>query len=182
MNEVRQIQLIQRCEAGEKGAIEEFVGTYQPDAYRLALSILDDPAEADEVAQDALVAALNRLASFRGEAALTTWLYAITLNLCRGRLRKRRSRERLSRLLSEFFSIHSETQHPEAQVQRIERDADLWSAIRRLTDSHREAIVLRYYHDLPIASISQMTGVSERTVHNRLRAAHERLRTMLGGG
>lgn len=55
----------------------------------------------------------------------------------------------------------------------------MWSAIRRLADQQREAIVLRYYHELPIADISQVTGVSERTVHNRLRSAHERLRILL---
>ena len=66
MNNVNPLRLIQRYEAGETGAIEEFVHTYQPASYRLALSILDDPAEAEEVAQDALVTALDRLASFRG--------------------------------------------------------------------------------------------------------------------
>jgi len=179
MNEVKPLQLIQRCEAGEAGAIEEFVHTYQPTAYRLALSILDDPAEADETAQDVLVTALHRLASFRGEAAFTTWLYTITLNLCRGRLRKRRSRERLARLLREAFRLHDQTQHPETEVQQVEADAALWGAIRRLAGDQREAIVLRYYHELPIANIALVTGVSERTVHNRLRAAHERLRLLL---
>jgi RNA polymerase sigma-70 factor (ECF subfamily) len=179
MNEVKSFHLIQRCEAGEAAAIEEFVHTYQPTAYRLALSILDDPAEADEAAQDALVTALDRLASFRGEAAFTTWLYAITLNLCRIRLRKRRSRQRLARILQEVFHMPTETLHPEAQVQKVEADAALWSAIRRLADLQREAVVLRYYHDLPIANIARVTGVSERTVHNRLHTAQERLRALL---
>ena len=173
MNEVNQLQLLQRCEAGEADAIEEFVHTYQPTAYRLALSILDDPDEADEAAQDALLTALDHLASYRGEAAFTTWLYAVTLNLCRGRLRKRRSHERLVHLLKEVFHIHRETLHPEIEVLKVEADATVWSAIGRLADLQREVIVLRYYHDLSIANISQVTGVSERTVHNRLRTAHE---------
>ncbi len=179
MSEVNPYQLLQRCEAGEAGAIEEFVHTYLPTAYRLALSILDDPAEADEAAQDALMTALDHLGSYRGEAAFTTWLYAVTLNLCRGRLRKRRSHERRVRLLRDVFHMHAEIQHPEAEVQKVEADAALWSSIRRLADPQREVIVLRYYHDLPIANISRVTGVSERTVHNRLRAAHERLRSCL---
>ncbi len=179
MREVNPFPLLQRCEAGEVNAIEEFVYTYQPTAYRLALSILDDPAEADEAAQDALVTALDHLGAFRGEAAFTTWLYTLTLNLCRKRLRKRRSYERLVRLLREVFQLHAETQHPETEVQKIEADAAIWSAIRRLDEHQREAIVLRYFHDLPIANISQVTGVSERSVHNRLHAAHDRLRILL---
>lgn len=174
--------LLQRCEAGEAGAIEEFVDTYQLAAYRLALSILDDPAEADEAAQDVLLTALAHLKSYRGEAAFTTWLYAVTLNLCRRRLRKRRSHERLVHLLREAIHIYSETLHPEAEVLKVEADAALWSAIGRLADLQREVIVLRYYHDLPIANISQVTGVSERTVHNRLRTAHERLSILLRRG
>ena len=181
MNDVNPLRLIQRCEAGETGAIEEFMHTYQLGTYRLALSILDDPAEAEEAAQDALITALDRLASFRGEAAFTTWLYTLTLNLCRMRLRKRRSRQRLAGILQEVFRIHNQTHYPEAELQQIESDAALWSAIRRLTDLQREAIILRYYHELPIANISQVAGVSERTVHNRLRSAHERLRTLLEG-
>ena len=179
MNDVNPLHLIRRCEAGETGAIEEFVHTYQLVSYRLALSILDDPAEAEEAAQDALVAALDRLASFRGEAAFTTWLYSLTLNLCRMRLRKHRSRQRLTGILQEIFLLNNQKYYPEAEFQKIENDAALWSAIHQLSDLHREAIVLRYYHELPIANISQVTGVSERTVHNRLRSAHERLRILL---
>lgn len=179
MNDVNPLQLIQRCEAGEASAIDEFVHTYQLASYRLALSILDDPAEADEAAQDTLVIALDRLASYRGEAAFTTWLYALTLNLCRARLRKRRARQRLAGILQDVFRLHAETRRPEVEFQQIEANAAVWSAIRRLADQQREAIVLRYYHELPIADISQVTGVSERTVHNRLRSAHERLRILL---
>jgi RNA polymerase sigma-70 factor (ECF subfamily) len=179
MSDVNPLPLLQRCEAGEAGAIEEFVHTYQLACYRLALSILDDPAEAEEAAQDALVTALDRLGAYRGEAAFTTWMYTLTLNICRARLRKRRSRQRLAGILQEVFHLHAQPAHPEAEFQKIESDAALWSAIRRLADQQREAIVLRYYHDLPIANIAQVTGVSERTVHNRLHAAHERLRTLL---
>jgi RNA polymerase sigma-70 factor (ECF subfamily) len=182
MNEVNQLQLLQRCEAGEGAAIEEFVDLYQPIAYRLALSILDDPAEADEAAQDALLTALAHLKSYRGEAAFTTWLYTVTLNLCRGRLRKRRTHERLVGILREAFHIHSEDLHPEAEVLKVEADAAVWSAIGRLADLQREVIVLRYYHNLSIANISQVTGVSERTVHNRLRTAHERLSILIRRG
>ena len=179
MSEVNPLLLLQRCEAGEAGAIAEFMCTYLPASYRLALSILDDPAEADDIAQETLLTALDKLATYRGEAAFTTWLYALTLNVCRRRLRKRRSHERLARLLREVFHIHTEIRQLEAEVQQVEADAALWSAIRRLADPQREVIILRYYHNLPIANISQVTCVSERTVHNRLRAAHERLRNLL---
>ena len=96
-------QLLQSCRAGEPAAIEQLVSTYRPAVFRLALSILDDAAEADEAAQDTFVAALRALGRYRGDAAFATWLYAIALNVCRGRLRQRRSRQRLLGLLQRWL-------------------------------------------------------------------------------
>lgn len=81
MNYVDTIQLLSRCQNGDSLAIEALVRTYTSLVYQLALSALDDPAEADEATQDALVAALRKLDSFRGQAKFTIWLYTITLPL-----------------------------------------------------------------------------------------------------
>ena len=78
-------------------AVEALVLAHQAEVFRLAVSVLGDPAEAEEATQDALIAALTALETYRGEASLTTWLYTITVNACRARFRKRRSRERLVR-------------------------------------------------------------------------------------
>jgi RNA polymerase sigma-70 factor (ECF subfamily) len=176
-------QLLQRCREGDARAIEELVSAHRLAVYRLALSILDDPAEADEAAQDALLRAIAALKSYRGDAAFKTWLYAITLNVCRGRLRQRRARERLTRLLSEVrtLRLNRPAPPPEEAALQHEADAALWEAIHALSDSLREPIILRYYHELSIAEVARVTGVSERTVHNRLSAAHQRLRILLTG-
>ena len=55
----------------------------------------------------------------------------------------------------------------------------MWQALRALDDKLREPVVLRYYHDLPVAEIALIVGVSERTIHTRLRAAHEQLKVLL---
>jgi RNA polymerase sigma-70 factor, ECF subfamily len=64
---------------GNAAAIEKLVHTCENRIFRLALSMLDDPVEADEAAQDTFVTALQRLSSHRGEASFVTWLYAIGL-------------------------------------------------------------------------------------------------------
>ena len=92
MSQTALAHLLASCQAGDAQAIAELVETYRPALFRLALSILDDPAEADEAAQDAFVAALGALRGYRREAAFTTWLYAITVNVCRGRLRRQGAR------------------------------------------------------------------------------------------
>ena len=70
-------ELLARARAGDAAAFGEIVREYQAPVYRAALAVLGSPAEAEDAAQDAFVAAFRRLASFRGEAALKTWLVAI---------------------------------------------------------------------------------------------------------
>ncbi|MBI3240972.1 MAG: RNA polymerase sigma factor [Chloroflexi bacterium] len=174
------LQLLQDYQAGDALAVEMFVRAHQQAVYRLALSVLDDPAEADEASQDSLVAAINALDSYRGESAFTTWLYAITLNVCRARLRKRGSRERLIQALHAIFRLKGETAaHPEETAIKNEADAAVLQAVNRLDEKHRLPIVLRYYNDFSIAEIAQLLGINEGTVHSRLYTARERLRMML---
>lgn len=174
------MQMLTRCQQGDSLAIEALVRTYTPLVYRFALSMLDDPAEADEAAQDALVAALSKLDSFRGQAKFTTWLYTITLNVCRGRLRKRRAQARLAGVLQALFRFSDQTEPPPEQTAlRQEQDAALWQTIKTLDDRRRETVILRYYHELTLVEIGQVLGVSERTVRTWLHTAHEQLRRRL---
>lgn len=173
-------QLLTRCRQGDSLAIEALVRTYTPLVYRLALSILDDPVEADEATQDALVAALSKLDSFRGQAKFTTWLYTITLNVCRGRLRKRRAQARLAGVLQALFRFSDQTEPPPEQTAlRQEQDTAVWQAINALDDRHRETVILRYYHQLTLVEMGQVLGASERTIRTWLHTAHEQLRRVL---
>src|SRR5215212_5545391 len=103
-------RLIELCRVGDSSAIENFLQTYQQDVYRLALSILDDPGEADDATQEALLAALRSLDSFRGASSLKTWLYSITVNICRTRLQRHKRRENLIEVLGGFLQIHKTRQ------------------------------------------------------------------------
>ena len=175
-------QLVALSREGDMTAIETLVSAFQMRIFRLSLSILDDPAEADEATQETFLAAIGKLNSFRGEASFATWLYAIALNVCRGRLRKRRTRERLEQALQSLLRrAGDDDAHPEQMVVQHETDAVLWQAIQSLSDRERAVIVMRYFHDMPLNEIAQVTGVSERTVRTRLHTAHERLRTALSG-
>jgi len=173
-------QLIERCRAGDAPAIEALVRAHEQAVYRLALSILDDPAEADEAAQDAFVAALRALRSYRGESAFTTWLYAITLNVCRARLRRRRTWGRLMNSLRALLRVGGDAPaDPEAVVIQNEADAELWNAVTELDEKHRLPIILRYYQGFSTSEIARLLEIGEGTVHSRLFTARERLRAHL---
>ena len=100
---------IEGCLEGEAGAIEHFIGAYQPDVYRLALSILDDPDEAEDGTQETFLAALRGLAAFKGDSAFTTWLYAIAINICRNRLQRRKRSASLHKAMEGLFLVHTRT-------------------------------------------------------------------------
>jgi len=173
--------LVAGCQQGDEAAIERFVAACQPPVYRLALSVLDDPDEACEAAQEALVAALARLGSYRGDSAFTTWLFAIALNVCRGRLRKRRARERLTKSLQALWLLKAGGDPGvEERALRDERDAALWAALGRLDEKLRLPLILRYYHDLPVDEIARLLRLKPGTVASRLFTARERLRQALG--
>ncbi len=173
---------LERCRAGDPSAIEALVQTHQQAIYRLAVSILDDPAEADEATQETFLAALRALPSYRGDAAFNTWLYRIAVNVSRGRLRKGRTWQRLKDVLQAAWRLHGEAaEHPEAAVTRHETQAAVWRAVQALGEKHRLPIILRYYHALSVAEIAQVLELNEGTVHSRLSVARDRLRWALRG-
>jgi len=174
-------RLIELCRVGDSSAIERFVQTYQQDVYRLALSILDDPGEADDVTQESLLAALRGLDSFNRASSLKTWLFSITVNLCRTRLQKQKRREQLRQILGGILQV---TRTSSAEEHTIEHEADeaLWRAVHTMDEKHRIPIVLRYYHDLSIAEIATILQIPEGTVHSRLNTARRLLHSVLKEG
>ena len=168
---------LEQCREGDALAIERLVQTYQRDVYRLALSILDDPDEAEDATQEIFLSALRALESFQSRAMFKTWLFSVAINSCRNRLNRKKSRARLQQILQGLFQ--QEQAHPEKETMQNESDAALWQAVRALDDKHRIPVILRYYHDLPVAEIAEALGLPIGTVHSRLNHAREKLRTLL---
>jgi RNA polymerase sigma-70 factor (ECF subfamily) len=181
MNDLNLVELVRESRAGNSQAMEKLVISCRPFAFRLALSILDDPDEADDASQDAMIQAIRAIPSFREEASFQTWFYRIVANNCLGRLRKRRVRERLNLILTEFFR-HDREDDPRIDRQAILDDGTkhIIGIINNLDPKYRLPIILRYYHELPIAQVAEILSISQRTVHTRLRLAHDQIRKALG--
>jgi RNA polymerase sigma-70 factor (ECF subfamily) len=178
-------ELLAQCRAGDRAAVDQLVQEFQPQLFRLALSILDDgsqdgSADAQEVTQDALLAALRSLDSYRGEAKLSTWLYSITVNLCRNHIRARQRRERVRSLFERLTTpIEDAPSQPEDVIIQKQSDFSLFSIVQSLNEKHRLPVILRYYHDCSIAEIAQILDVPEGTVHSRLNTARKKVRNCL---
>ena len=175
------VEIVQRVRRGDAMAAQQLVQSYHSEIFRLALSILDDPAEAEDITQDVFISAINALDSYRGDSAFKTWLFSITVNVCRRRWRQRKTRERLIQLLQSVFPlIHANSVQPEEIVIRRENKAELWKAVDRLGEKYQLPLILFYGHELPVAEIAQVLGVPIGTVLSRLHTARERLANTLG--
>jgi RNA polymerase sigma-70 factor (ECF subfamily) len=173
-------QSLDRNKAGDAAALESLLLTYQNGIFRLALSILDDAQDAEDVAQEVLIAAMKGLDSFRGESSLKTWLYTITLNRSRNRLRSRRGKLRLvERIKSALLAGGNNPLQPEEATIQSEADALLWGAVQSLDEAKRLPVVLRYYNNLPVSEIADILKLPIGTVHSRLNAARTRLKKAL---
>lgn len=177
-----QAGLVAACIKGDEIAIEQLIQEHQLGVFRLALSILNDPGEANEATQDTFISALRALHSYRETSTFKAWLYTIALNISRSRLRKRKALERLQQTLTTVFRVQSQHHSsPEDVIINNEEEAALWRALERLGEKQRIPIVLRYYHDLSIAEIAEILNIKEGTVHSRLSIGREKLRSELDG-
>ena len=181
-------QLLQRCQDGDQQAIEDLFNAYREPVFRLALSLLDDGRapevgeEAEEVVSEVFVAALAALETFRREASFTTWLYSITLNTCRSRLRRRAAFGRMLRALQNLFNPEREgPPHPEDRVMHNEKQVIVFRAVQALDEKHRLPVVLHYYHGFAVDEIAEILDIRNGTVLSRLFTARQKLRTRLFG-
>lgn len=142
-------------------------------SYRIARLILGDAIEAEDAAHDAALAAWRRLGDLREPARFEAWFGRILVNACRDRLRARR---RLPVNLDASRAGPALDRRSTDPADAFARRDDLQSAIRSLSQEHREVVVLRYYADLTVEQIAERTGARPGTVKSRLHYALRRLR------
>ena len=180
MTEAQPSWLISECIAGNEAAIEMFVRQYETGVFRLALSIVGDQAEANEITQETFISALRSLPAYQENKSLKAWLYTIALNKSRSQLRKRKTLERLRTSLNSIFRVELQKQMlPEESTIQKDKEAEIWNELNKLDEPFRIVVILRYFHELSIADISEILSVNEGTIHSRLHTARERLRNAL---
>jgi RNA polymerase sigma-70 factor (ECF subfamily) len=173
--------LIQRWQAGDERAAEAIYNQYRDATFGLAYTLLDHPADAEEVAQDALTYALTHINRFDPEKArFTTWLHTITVSRCRNK-RRRRYLPTLPLLawLKGGGDAADPAPGPEGRAIQKATSDEIWAAVQTLSYPLREAILLRYWADYTYQEIGEILGCSMRTAQSRVRSAHKRLRATL---
>lgn len=170
--------LLTRACGGDLDAYEQLVRLHQQIAFRTALVLTRDAADAQEAAQDAFVKAWRALQRFDGSRPFRPWLLAIVANEARNRRRSAGRRELLAvRVRAESVAgAGSGLASPEARVLVAERDAALAAALERLEERDRQVIACRYLLELSEAETAAALGCRAGTVKSRLSRALARLR------
>jgi len=179
--------LIARCTAGDEAACSELVAAHQRMVYGLALNLLGDRDEALDLSQEVFLRVFRTLSGFRGQSALRTWIYRITVNQARNRGRWWRRRHRSSQVsldehLLEFGDL--EATHdvlPDRLLASKETAARIWQAMERLPFDQRTALILREVDGLRYEEIAFTMNVAVGTVKSRLTRARQALRADLLG-
>jgi RNA polymerase sigma-70 factor, ECF subfamily len=152
--------LVRRAKAGDRYAFDELVGPLVNHAFRLAYGMLHDREAAEDAVQEAALRAWRKLGNLRPGTPMRPWFLAIVANQCRTTARGRwRSVIRLA--------APSTPGMPDFQDEFV-RGAELRAALRKLSQDHREALVLRFYLDLSVEEVAAITGVAVGTVKSRL--------------
>ncbi len=161
---------------GDPAVMEAMVSEYGAPVYRLALSILHDPADAQDAVQDTFMQAAAALHRYQVGTNFRAWLFKIAVNNCRMTHRKRAARWALQQAWESLARLTPRQPGAEAQVVQNETRGELWALVDSLDEKHRLVVVLRLANELTVGEISQVLGVSEKTVYSRLYDAFARLR------
>jgi len=183
-------ELVASCRAGDLDAFESLVRKHQTRMFTLAFRVLGNYEDAGEIVQDAFVSAYRNLGKFRGDAAFTTWLTTITVNLARNRLQQmmsRRSREVCSLddpvpgcgECSKSHDPPSDRPSAHELLEREELRQRVQGCINGLEPGFREALVLRDVEEYSYGEIGTMLRLAEGTVKSRIARAREAIRDCL---
>jgi RNA polymerase sigma-70 factor (ECF subfamily) len=177
-------ELVERARARDVTAYAALVRAHQEIAFRTAVLICGDAAEAEEAAQDGFLKAYRSLGRFRAGEPLRPWLLAIVANEARDRRRAAGRRGRLAVRLAEELEpsrrAPASPTDPEPALLARERGATLLSALDRLGERDRTVIGCRCLLELSEAETARVLGVRPGTVKSRLSRALARLREEVG--
>jgi RNA polymerase sigma-70 factor (ECF subfamily) len=160
-------------------SFEELARVHVDHVFAIALRLVGDPGEAEDVVQETLLRAWRGLGTFRGRAAFGTWLHRIAVNEAHRALQRGARRPPTVHLAPEQLHLSCSEDEPARQAEQRELRAYLESALLALPLPHRTAIVLRDIEGLRTRDAARIVGVGEAAFKSRLREARLKLRTDL---
>ena len=192
--------LIAGLQRGDQSAVRQLAELYGPRIHQLALRHMKNREDAEEVTQDVLVKVYRKIGAFRGDSALSSWIYRITFNTAMSRLRQHRGaraadqeRDRALAVLEmsdegaqRTLADPADWSHmPDEELLRLELRKAVEVAVRELPEIYREPVILRDFEGLTTEEASTRLKVKDQTLKSRLHRGRlllrERLRAFASG-
>lgn len=165
-------ELVARSVGGDLDSFNQLVVRWERPIYALAYRVIGREEDARDVCQEAFLRAFRGLAAFRGQAKFSSWLYRITLNLCRDWIRRQKRTPVVQAPEGLNLIEMAAEQEPAESIEELVARRDMGRAVAKamamLPQEQRTAIVLKEYHGLTFQEIADMLGCPLSTVKTRL--------------
>ncbi|MCX8130142.1 MAG: sigma-70 family RNA polymerase sigma factor [Clostridia bacterium] len=178
--------LLEKAKNGDLKAFELLIEGYQKKVYNIALRMIGNHDDANELAQEVFIRILKSIKNFKEESTFSTWVYRITTNICLDELRKRKNRKTVSideEMKLEDGEVARQIEDikplPDIIAERNELKKIVTEAIQLLSEEHKLVIVMRDIQGFSYEEIAKVTKIPEGTVKSRINRARLALKEIL---
>ena len=183
MTEKQEQIWISAAQKGDQEAFAALVRLYEKRVLALTRRMCRNPADAEEAAQEAFLAAWQGLAFFRGESSFSTWLYRLASNACVDLLRREgRHRSAAGPSLNDeeaAVDVADDAPSPHALAERAELRQQIEEGLSALPEEYRQVLILREMHQQTYDEIAEILSLDLGTVKSRINRGRKRLRKIL---
>lgn len=178
-------QLVLRAKAGDDEAFAQLMRDNEKRIYNLTLRMTGNPEDAMDLAQEAFLNAWCGLKFFKGDSAFSTWVYRLASNACIDHLRRQKRRQDISAPMPVDEEddtppdIPDDRFQPEQELERQELRNAVSAGLSRLSDEHRQVLVMREINGLSYQEIADVLDLEAGTVKSRIARARNSLRKIL---
>jgi len=174
---ISDLDLLDRYEGGDRGALEEIVSRYQKPIFFYILRVVWNETDAADLLQKTFINAFRNIRGFNRRSNLKTWLYRIAMNVCKNHFRDDPRR----REVNIEGMVFSERKNPLDHIISEEERIRLSVALNDLPEKQKHTVILKVYHGLRYREIAEITGCSEGTAKANFHFGVKKLREILKG-
>lgn len=180
-----QPELIVQLQQGDESAFKKLVDEWQNMVYNTALSIVQNEDDADDITQEVFIQVYQSVSSFKGESKFSTWLYRITVNRALDHEKKKKTKKRFAFVQRIFGNEEAaqvqptEFNHPGVQLEKKERVAELFNALKQIPDNQRVAFTLHKLEGQSYQEVAEIMNTSLYAVESLIARAKANLKKVL---